>query len=138
MAPERFSLDGKIDGSSKEDDVYSFAMTSFEVRFSAVNCPTIRSNHTVTIQVLTGILPYGNGDRHRMAADIRRGKRPSRPWNPSRNRWLQDPVWDKITTCRSDKPEQRSELSAVYQVFLEYGQNVARNAKLGDLKNPPR
>jgi hypothetical protein len=54
MAPERFSWDGKINGSSKEDDVYSLTMTSFEVRFSAVNSLNIRSNHTVTIRSLRG------------------------------------------------------------------------------------
>jgi hypothetical protein len=66
-------------------------------------------------------------------ADIRDGKRPSRPRNSSRNRWLQDPVWDVITTCWSDKPEQRCKLSIVYQVFSEYGRQESRNAKLGDL-----
>jgi serine/threonine protein kinase len=45
MAPERFSgnISGDIDplpilkGPSKESDIYSLAMTSFEVHFSAVN-----------------------------------------------------------------------------------------------------
>ena len=54
MAPERFSWDGKINGSSKEDGIYSLAMTSFEVRFSAVNCLNIRSNRTVTNRSLRG------------------------------------------------------------------------------------
>jgi hypothetical protein len=40
MAPERFS--GKyIKISSTEGDVYSLAMTSFEVCSSVVSCPTI-------------------------------------------------------------------------------------------------
>jgi hypothetical protein len=42
---------------------------------------------------------------------------------------LQDPVWDAITTCWSSKPEQRYELSIVYQVFSKSGQ---QGAKQGD------
>jgi serine/threonine protein kinase len=44
MAPERISRNiGSfwiIDGPSEASDVYSLAMTSFEVRFSVVNHPT--------------------------------------------------------------------------------------------------
>jgi hypothetical protein len=57
-----------------------------------------------------------------MTADIKEGIRPSRPTDPSRNKWLQDPVWDAITTCWSDLPEQRYELSIVYRVFSKHGQ----------------
>ena len=84
-------------------------------------------------QVLTEILPYGDSDRYGIIVDIERGKRPSRPRNSSQNRWLQDPVWDTITTCWSDEPEERHELSVVYQIFSEYGQRDTWNVKLGDL-----
>jgi hypothetical protein len=53
-----------------------------------------------------------------MINDIKRGKRPSRPTNPNKNQWLQDPIWDTITTCWSDKPEQRCGLSVLYHIFL--------------------
>jgi hypothetical protein len=72
-------------------------------------------------QVLTGILPYGDSDKDKIATNIRRGKRPSRPMDPSQNQWLHNRVWDTITTCWGDKPEQRYELFVVYPVFLEYG-----------------
>ena len=49
MAPEWFSGE-YINGPSKESDVYSLAMTSFKVCFSAANCPTIWYNHPVTIR----------------------------------------------------------------------------------------
>jgi hypothetical protein len=53
-------------------------------------------------------------------ADIRSGKRPSRPTDPSQNQWLQDCIWDTITTCWNDEPKQRYELSVVYRVFSGY------------------
>jgi hypothetical protein len=84
-------------------------------------------------QVLTGILPYGDSDREKIAADIRRGKRPSRRWGPGRNRQLHNAVWDTIKTCWSDKPEQRCELSVVYKIFSEYGRQETRNIEPGDL-----
>ena len=82
-------------------------------------------------QVLTGILPYGGRDKANVVADIVLGKRPPRPGEPSQNQWLQDPVWDTITACWSDKPEQRPKLSVVYDVFLKYGRREARNAEPG-------
>ena len=86
-------------------------------------------------QVLTGILPYDGRDKANVVTDIKLGKRPSRPTDPSQNQWLQGPVWDTITACWSDKPEQRCELSVVYGVLLEHGQREARNVKLGDLNS---
>jgi hypothetical protein len=116
MAPERFSGIG-INGSSKESDVYSLVMTSFKVCFSAANCPTIWCNHPVMIRSSQEYCHMVTVIIDKMADDITRGKRPSRPTDPSQNKWLQDPVWDAITTCWSDLPEQRYELSIVYHVF---------------------
>ena len=81
-------------------------------------------------QVLTGVLPYDDSNMPDMITRIRDGRRPSRPTDPSRNQWLQDRVWDTITTCWSGKPERRYQLSIVYRVFLKYGR---RNSKLGNL-----
>ena len=77
-------------------------------------------------QVLTGIFPYGSGGEDEMTYDIRRGIRPTRPTDPSQNKWLQDAVWDVITTCWSTQPEERYELSIVYHVFSKYGQREAQ------------
>jgi hypothetical protein len=52
-----------------------------------------------------------------MITHIRHGQRPSCPTGSSWNRWLQDHVWDTITTCWSNKPQQRCELSVVHHVF---------------------
>jgi hypothetical protein len=53
MAPERFYED-EMNVSSMEGDVYSLAMTSFEVCFSIVNCPTIQCNNPITIRSSRG------------------------------------------------------------------------------------
>ena len=68
-------------------------------------------------QVLTGISPDDGDDRVNAITNIRLGRRPFRPLDPSQNRWLQDRVWNVIVTCWSDKPEQRCGLSIVYHIF---------------------
>ena len=70
-----------------------------------------------------------------MIANIRLGKRPPRPTDPSQNRWLQDRVWNTITTCWSDKPKQRYELSIMYREFSKYGQREDQNVKRGNLNS---
>ena len=83
---------------------------------------------TLSDQVLTGILPYDYSDRDKIVMNIESGARPSRPTGRRRNRWLQDPVWDVITTGWSHEPEQRCELSVMHHVFLTSSQQV----ELGD------
>jgi hypothetical protein len=78
-------------------------------------------------QVLTGLL--SNDDSYTVDWDARRGERPPRPTDPSRNQWLQDPVWDAITTCWSNEPEERCELDVVYDVFLTLSPQNAQNTK---------
>jgi hypothetical protein len=78
-------------------------------------------------------LPYDNSDKADVIANIRLGKRPPRPTDPSQNQWLQDRIWDTITTCWSDKPEQRYELSVVYRVFSEYGQREDQDVEQSNL-----
>jgi hypothetical protein len=65
-----------------------------------------------------------------VAVDISLGERPSRPLDISQNQWLSDPIWDTITTCWSDKPEQRYELIVVHQVF---SRSSRQGIKRGDL-----
>ena len=90
----------------------------------------IRSTHYS--QVLTGILPSDGIDYYTICLNTIGGARPSRPTEPSQNRWLQDPVWDVITTGWRHEREQRCELPVVYHVFLTSGQ---REAKTGEFNN---
>ena len=68
-------------------------------------------------QVLTGILPYGDSNEADVITNVKHSKQPPRPTDPNQNQWLQDRVWDTITTCWSDKPQQRCELSVVHHIF---------------------
>jgi hypothetical protein len=61
------------------------------------------------------VLPYS--DEADVVNEIRRGNRPLRPTDPSPNRWLQDRVWDMITTCWSEEREKRCELPVIHHVF---------------------
>ena len=67
-------------------------------------------------QVLTGVVPYG-GSEGNWVNDIAAGNRPPRPTDPSKKRWLNDRIWDVITTCWDDRPQWRCELSVVYYAF---------------------
>lgn len=133
MAPELLR-GGSFCASSMKNlstmsDVYSLAVTSFSVRSSFVY-RLLPETMLHFDQVLTGILAYG--DHNGTTLDIGYHVRPRRPTDPSQNRWLQDPVWDVITTGWNRKPEQRCELSAMYRVFSKHSRQEAQNVKLGD------
>ena len=82
-------------------------------------------------QVLTGVLPYHGSDSAGIITRIRASDRPSRPINPSGNRWLPDPVWDIITTGWRKQPNQRCELSVIYDVLSLSGQQEVQHVKPG-------
>ena len=94
------------------------------------SCHLIRSPHYD--QVLTGVLPYGLKGLDDVIACITRGKKPSRPTDPTQNQWLHDPVWDVITTCWSGKPKRRCELSVVHHVFSTPSLQNTKPDKPGD------
>jgi len=135
MAPERF-LGGAsfplIHCSSKESDVYSLAMTSFSVCTFFWKLSYCLKRLLCCDQVLTGALPYHGDDKNEMIASIRGGKRPSRPTGPSRDRRLQDPVWDVIMTGWSHEPEKRCELSVVHDTFVTASQQEVYSGDLND------
>jgi len=82
-------------------------------------------------QVLTGASPY-DGDWDATPARIRSRERPSRPTGPSRDRRLQDHVWDVIMTGWSHEPENRCELSVMHDTFVTGSQQGVYS---GDLYN---
>ena len=83
-------------------------------------------------QVLTGILPYEDGDYDTIARRVGQGERPSRPRNRNQNQWLSYPVWDVIATSWSHKRHQRRGiLSLVYRVFLLSSERV-QNVKVSE------
>jgi hypothetical protein len=68
-------------------------------------------------QVLTGKSPYKTHSRDAAITGIKPRQRPPRPTNTRQNLWLQDQIWDMITTCWSDEPRRRCELSVMHHVF---------------------
>ena len=68
-------------------------------------------------QVLTGVLPYVGNKKANVINNIRRAKQPGRPTDPSQNKWMQDHIWDTITTCWNKEPAYRCELSVLHHVF---------------------
>ena len=68
-------------------------------------------------QVLAGVVPYRGSNVADMITEIRAGIRPPRPTDSSQSRLLQDPVWNVIVTGWQDQPNQRCELSVMYNVF---------------------
>jgi hypothetical protein len=82
------------------------------------------------------MLPYDDSNKGDLITRIKSGQRPSRPTDSSSNQWLQDRIWDAITTCWSDKPEDRRELSTVYHVFSTPNRRNANLDKPGNLNVP--
>ncbi|KAF9649115.1 kinase-like protein [Thelephora ganbajun] len=97
---------------SKQGDVYSLAMTSFTV--------------------LTGVLPYdGVRGHYSLKHRIQSGERPPRPTNSDSTRWLRDSVWDMITTCWSEDPNQQWEVPAMYNLFSTLSLQEVQKVKSG-------
>ena len=66
-------------------------------------------------------MPYGE-ELDEVPSRIRYGEPPSRPTDQSQNQWLQDPVWDVITTGWSYRPKERCELSVLRDTFATASQ----------------
>jgi len=76
-------------------------------------------------QVLTGVLPYDGIHKYKtVASRIQSGERPLRPGNQDANRWLQDRVWDVITTCWNNDPAMGWEVPAVRELFSAGNRNT--------------
>ena len=57
--------------------------------------------------------------------------------NPSHNQWLEDAVWDVITTAWRQKPRRRSKLSVLHRVFSMPDQEEIENVNSGELNTQP-
>lgn len=86
-----------------------------------------------TQQVLTGVVPY-DGDRghYSLLVRIKSGERPPRPTNPEGVRWLQDKIWGMITTCWSEDPNQRWEVSAMCDLLSASSLQEVQKVKSGN------
>ena len=78
-------------------------------------------------KVLTEMLPYKNAQRGLVVFHVMTGDRPPRPHN---SRWLDDQIWNMITTCWSEKREQRWDIHAVYnQLSVSSVQEIAETER---------
>jgi hypothetical protein len=123
LNPSQFSLQNS--NPSKESDVYSLAMTAYEVR-SSHTVHGHPSHHTFH-KILTEILPYGNARDGIIIFHVVTGDRPPRPPNA---RWLEDQIWNMITTCWNEKREQRWDIRTVYnQLSVSSIQEIAETER---------
>ena len=104
---------------SGESDIFSFAMTAYEVFPSSLMTASL--TNTSHDQVLSEILPYGNGTGPESvtAFSITSGKRPPRPNSPTAVHWLPDPIWDVIERCWDQAPWSRLSVDLLRQAFVE-------------------
>ena len=111
LNPTEFHLQNS--NPTKESDVYSLAMTAYEV---GSPCICMAIVHLVSFhQILTDVLPYGNACDGIIIFRVVTGDRPPRPQN---SRWLQDEIWDMIAKCWSEHREERWDARTVYNQFL--------------------
>jgi len=104
LNPTQFELQNS--NPSKESDVYSLVMTAYET--------------------LTEILPFGNARDGIIIFHVVSGDRPSRPESAE---WMKDRVWAMITTCWSEKRENRWDIRTVHNQLLV--SSIQENAKAG-------
>jgi len=110
LNPSQFSLSNS--NPSKESDIYSLAMTAYEVTSSHHKWSSLTSS--LCSKTLTEILPYGNARDGIIIFHVVTGDRPPRPANA---RWIQDQIWNMLMICWSEKREQRLDIRAVYNQF---------------------
>ena len=80
-------------------------------------------------KILTEILPYGAACDSIIIFHIVAGNRPPRPTD---TRWLQDHIWNVITTCWSEKQEQRMAIHVIYNQLLVAGVQEIADAGQGN------
>ena len=77
-------------------------------------CRALAYCHFVSIQVLTGAVPFGNASPVTAMLSITQGKRPPRPTHPA----FTGNLWALMQRCWDQEPHLRPEVSEVLQVIL--------------------
>jgi len=90
----------------KAADVYSFAMVMFEVRLPTFPYPSVYRNVSSLAQILTGTAPFQCDSDEEITDKVSAGLRPERPSNNHLQGML-DKVWEQITGCWNQKPDER-------------------------------
>ena len=119
---------------SKESDVYSLAMTTYEVRSSHPRRAQPSLKLSLCYKTLTEVLPYGNTRDGIITFHVVSGDRPPRPASA---RWLQDHIWDMITACWSEDREQRWDVGAMYNKLSTSSVQEVLDAEPGNRRVSP-
>ena len=127
MAPEPFSRKGSgpsVSNPSEKSDIYSLAITAFEV-IAFQPHDSCHSQISVShYQVLSEVLPYGPGRETLMVFNIVSGKGLSRPDHPAANMWLPDPIWDALQHCWGPNPDSRWPIKSLRRAFAKQTGNT--------------
>ena len=122
MAPELFDRGGTgLYGSnpSEKSDVYSLAITAFEViafQPRGSRHPQISCSHC---QILSEVLPYGPGRESLIVFNIVSGKSLPRPNSAVADRWLSDLIWDALQHCWNLNPDSRWPIKFLRRAFTK-------------------
>ena len=101
--------------SSKEADIFSFAMVMIEVRRQLLTVHRALAHyHFVSIQVFTGAIPFSGKPAAMAMLDVMQGRRPPRPTHPT----FTENLWTLMQRCWDHDPHLRPEVSEVLQVLL--------------------
>lgn len=125
MDPGRF---GRVNSNpSKESDVHSLAMTTYEV-WHPLPFPHLRAwlRTPHNYQVLTEIQPYtGNRADGKIITLITAGTRPPRTKDGVAGFWLTDLIWGTMESCWSEDPSERLSINEVYDTFSRSAEDMA-------------
>lgn len=98
---------------TKESDIYSLAVTAYEVCFVSRSCAITADIVAFSYQVLTGALLCGTPCGGIISCVVT-GNQPPRPDD---RRWLPYQVWVMITKCWSEQPNLRWDIRSVYKLL---------------------
>jgi serine/threonine protein kinase len=99
---------------SKEADVFSFAMVMIEVCLSRSTMHrALAYRRFITMQVFTGMIPFGNDTSTMAMLATIQGKRPPRPTHPT----LTKDLWALMQRCWDHDPHLRPEVSEALQAL---------------------
>lgn len=127
--------EGLRDGeSSKEGDIFSFAMVMIEVcdgRSTARG--TFGLPSFCTIQAFTGEVPFENISSFMVMLSVVQGERPPRPTHPI----ITDDLWTLIQRCWDQDPRLRPDASEVLRALLTPSSDLGRVAEM-DADDQPK
>ena len=134
IAPELFDsgdFGSNAINPSEKSDIYSFAITAFEVIAFKPRGSCYSQTSVSRYQILSEELPYGSGRETRIVYNITTGERLRRPNNAAADRWLPDPIWDALQHCWGLNPDSRPSVKSLHRVFTEQEEKtpVAENNK---------